>query len=348
MDPIRSKIVHEEGMALVDRSGSPRATFAANKTGKGAQSLTSEFEIMRGDLVRILYDATKNGVKYMFGKTVEKFEQNGQSVIVHFSDGKTGTYDILVGADGQGSRIRKAILPSDVDPYRHLGVSIAYWSVPAIASDDKLGRMCHVPGGRMIQTRTHNPTDSQANFGLRDSSREVRELPKLSVEKQKEFWASKFEDAGWVAPRLIDGMKTSDYFYCQEVVQVRTDTWYRGRVVLLADAAHCPSLMTGMGTTSALVGAYVLAGEIVHNTDNLDKAFANYDRITRPFIDNIQQFPAWVLPIFIPRTRLGIRVLHLLAGLICLFRIPEVVARFSREEKGGWQLPAYPLLSSID
>ena len=347
IDTIRSKTVDEDGLSWVDRNGTAQATFLANKSGKGAQTFTSEFEIMRGDLVRILYDATKNNVEYIFGLTVEHFEQDDNSVTVHFSNGKTGTYDILVGADGQGSRIRKAILPPDVDPLRHLGVYTSHWRVPTVASDNKIGKGCHVPGGRMIMTRTHSPIESQAIFNLRDDSEELRGIPKAPIETQKEFWSSKFKDAGWVAPRLIAGMQTTEDFYCQEIVQVRTDTWYRGRVVLVADAAHCPSPMTGMGTTSALVGAYVLAGEIAQNSDNLDKAFANYDKTLRPFINEIQWLPSWTLPIAIPKTQLGINLLHFVAGLLAFLRIPDLIARFSKEEKGGWKLPEYPLLNQV-
>ena len=347
IDTIRSKVVDEDGVAFVDRNGNLRATFLANKTGKGAQSVSSEFEIMRGDLVRIFYDATKNDVNYIFGKSIEHFEQDEQSVTVRFSDGKTGTYDVLVGADGQSSRVRRSILPPDVDPLRHLGVYIAHWRVPTVASDDKIGKGCHLPGGRLVMTRTHSPVESQAAFNMRDDSEEMRSIPKAPIEKQKEFWASKYKDAGWVAPRLIEGMKTSEYFYCQEIVQVRTDTWYKGRVVLVADAAHCPSPMTGMGTTSALVGTYVLAGEIAQNSENLDVAFANYDKTLRPFINEIQRFPSWMLPIFIPKTQLGITLLHFFAGLLAFLRIPELLARFSGEEKGGWKLPEYPMLNQV-
>ena len=347
IDTIRSKVVDEDGMAWVDGNGTPQATFMANKTGKGPQSFSSEYEIMRGDLVRILYDATKDNVEYIFGKTVEHFEQDEKSVTAHFSDGKTGTYDILVGADGQGSRTRKAILPPDVDPLRHLGVYTAYWCVPTVASDNKIGKATHAPGGRMIMTRTHSPVESQAIFNMRDDSEEMRSIPKASIEKQKEFWSSKFNDIGWVVPRLIAGMQTSEDFYCQEVAQVRTDTWYKGRVVLVADAAHCPSPMTGMGTTSALLGAYVLAGEIAQNSENLDKAFANYDKILRPFINEIQWLPSWTLPIVLPKTQLGINLLHFVASVVAFLRIPELVARFSKDERGGWKLPEYPLLNQV-
>lgn len=347
IDTIRSKVVDEDGMCWVDGNGRTQATFMANKTGKGAQTFTSEYEIMRGDLVQILYDATKDNVEYIFGTTVEHFEQDDDGVTVHFSNGTTSIYDIVVGADGLGSRIRKAILPPGVDPLRHLGVYMSYWQVPTVASDNKISKATHAPGGRMVMTRTHSPVDSQAYFTIRDDSDEFRSIPKASIEKQKEFWTSKFKDVGWVTPRLIAGMQTTEDFYCQELAQVRTDTWYKGRVVLIADAAHCPSPMTGMGTTSALVGAYVLAGEISQNSENLDKAFANYDKKLRPFINDIQWLPSWTLPLALPKTKLGISLLHFVASVISFLRIVELFSRFSREDKGGWKLPEYPLLDEV-
>ncbi|CUM68578.1 uncharacterized protein PRCAT00006305001 [Priceomyces carsonii] len=120
---IRRKVVNEEGMCLVDAKGNTKALFLANKSGKGAQSFTSEYEIMRGDLVRILYDATKDNVEYIYNMTIERFEQDEDYVTAYFSDGQTGKYDILVGADGQCSRIRQAIQPPDApDPIKRFGV----------------------------------------------------------------------------------------------------------------------------------------------------------------------------------------------------------------------------------
>ncbi|KAL9086996.1 MAG: hypothetical protein Q9165_006824 [Trypethelium subeluteriae] len=347
IDVIRSKLVDEAGVKMVDTHNNVKATFMANKSGKGAQSGTSEYEIMRGDLVRILYDETKNNVEYIFGKTVEHFEQDESCVTVHFSDGQTGTYDILVGADGQGSRIRQAILPPDSpDPIRRLGVYMAYWFVPRTEADDNFRKMYHIPGSRMVMTRTHNPTEAQAYFSFKGDSEELRSLPRAPVETQKEFLSQKFQGAGWQTDRFLQGMKTTENFYCQDVIQVRADTWSRGRVVLLADAAHCASPLSGMGTTSALVGAYVLAGEINRNSDNLPQAFANYDKELRPFVNEIQK----VSPIFLaagwPETRLGITILHLFAGFLAFFRIPDIVARLSKEEKGGWSVPEYPELKS--
>lgn len=133
LDAIRAKTVREDGLEILDEHGDSVAKFPVNRSGRGAQGLISEFEIMRSDLVRVLYDATSEceNITYVFGKTVESFEQDEGKATVYFSDGSVGDYDILVRADGQGSQIRKAILPPGEDPIRHLGIYIAHWNNPA-------------------------------------------------------------------------------------------------------------------------------------------------------------------------------------------------------------------------
>ena len=143
-----------------------KATIMANKTSQGAQTLTSEYEIMRGDLMRIIYEATKDNVHYIFGKTVDSFDQDEEQVTAHFSDGSSDTYDLLIGADGQGSRIRRVILsPDSSNPYYRFRTHIAYWFIQRIDSDTnmKIGYNC--PGGRMIMGRSHNSTETQAFAG---------------------------------------------------------------------------------------------------------------------------------------------------------------------------------------
>jgi 2-polyprenyl-6-methoxyphenol hydroxylase-like FAD-dependent oxidoreductase len=345
-DIIRSKLVDEEGTAFVDLNGNIRGTILANKSGKGAQTLTSEYEIMRGDLIRIFYEATHHNVRYLFGTTVENFEQNDQSVTVHFSDGSLDTYDLLIGADGQGSRIRKAILPpGSPEPYRRLGIHMAYWFIPRDETDDNLSRSYISPGGRMIKRRSHNETETQVYFFLKDDSPELSSIHRASVETQKDFWTRRFRDAGWQTSRFLEGMKTTENWYCQEVVQVQTDTWHKGRVALLGDASSCPSPFSGMGTTASLVGAYILAGEINRHADDLPRALANYDQVFRPFVDEVQNINVSLMKLAIPETRWGIAILHFIAWLVCFLRIPELASRFSKERDGDWKLPEYSELS---
>ncbi|KAF7553433.1 hypothetical protein G7046_g7105 [Stylonectria norvegica] len=325
LDAVRTKLVDEEGLSFVDSHGNIKGTIMANKSGKGAQSLTSEYEIMRGDV------------------TVDRFEQDENRVLAYFSDGSNDTFDLLVGADGQGSRIRKAILPPDApEPYRRLGIYMAYWFVPRIAADNNIRKSYLSPGGRWIMHRTHSSTEGQAYFILRDDSPETSSMPRSSVETQKDFWTQKFRGAGWQTDRFLEAMQTTENFYCQEVVQVKTERWSKGRVVLLGDAAHCPSPFSGMGTTASFVGAYVLAGEICRNPDDLPLAFANYDEKLRPFVNEVQKLNIKLLRLAIPQKQWAISLIHFVVWLLCLLRIPDLISRFSSEERGGWKLPDYP------
>ncbi|MFD9883060.1 FAD-dependent monooxygenase [Streptomyces alboflavus] len=347
LETVRSRLVDEAGVAFIDSRGKPKATIMANTSGKGRQTLTSEYEIMRGDLVRILHEATTNDTEYVFGKSVDGFDQDADRVTAHFSDGTSGEYDLLIGADGQASRIRRALLPEGFDPYWRVGIHMAYWFVPRIASDSNIRDTYMVPGGRQIMRRSHNATETQVYFVMREESAEASAIHRAPVEQQQKFWAERFRDAGWQTDRFIEGMKDSPFFYSQEIAQVRVDSWSKGRVVLAGDAAHCASPYSGMGISGGLVGAYVLAGEINRHANDrptaLPAALANYDRVLRPFVDEIQgKVDPRVLRVGMPMHQHAISAFQNATALACFFHIPALVARFSKEDRGGdWQLPAY-------
>ncbi|MGW0295101.1 FAD-dependent monooxygenase [Streptomyces anthocyanicus] len=346
LDTVRGRLVDEAGVAFLDARGRPRATLMANTSGRGRQSLTSEYEIMRGDLVRILHEATGNDVEYVYGTSVDGFDQDEHEVVAHCSDGSSETYDLLVAADGQGSRLRRAILPDGTDPYWRVGIHMAYWFVPRIASDSNVRDTCMVPGGRQIMRRSHNPTETQVYLVLREDSAQASAIHREPVEKQQEFWASRFRDAGWQTERFVEGMRTSPFFYSQEIVQVRTDTWSRGRVVLAGDAAHCASPYSGMGTSGGLVGAHVLAGEINRRPDDLPTALAHYDTTLRPFTDEVQgEVNPRLLKLAMPMTQRAIDAFLTVTGMATRLRVPDLATRFSKEDRGGaWRLPHYPEL----
>lgn len=349
VDEVQAHLVDERGVAFVNAKGKPQATIMANTSGKGRQTLTSEYEIMRGDLVRILYDATKKDADYRFGLSVDGFDQDDDKVTVRFSDGTSGEYDLLVGADGQGSRTRNAILPEGAEPYWRTGIHMAYWFIPRITSDNDIRDTYMAPGGRQIMRRSHSPEQTQVYFVLRETSDEASAIHRKPVIEQQRFWADRFRDAGWQAQRFIDGMQDAPFFYSQEVVQVRTETWSTGRVALVGDAAHCASPYSGMGVSGGLVGAYVLAGEINQTPADLPAALRRYAATLRPFVNEIQAtVKPRILNLALPNSRGAITAFQTVTRIACALRIPNLIARFSAEDRGGnWSLPDYPRAKDI-
>jgi 2-polyprenyl-6-methoxyphenol hydroxylase-like FAD-dependent oxidoreductase len=355
---VRAKVVQEEGTEFVDKNGRRQAYFEANKTGKGRQSLTSEFEIMRGDLVRILYDLTRDKCTYIFGNSVEQLVQTGNGVHVKFSDGSEDDFDLVVGADGQSSRTRrKAWGPDAKDPFRFLQLYLAYFTVPKGEQDNMIAKVFNMPGRRVIATRVDNPRTMQVYLGYLEKGGHAMEdaLRSGDVKKQKQLWADMYKDAGWEAPRLIHAMLNSpeaNDFYFQKIGQVKMDKWSRGRVVLVGDAGYTPSPLTGKGTSIGLIGAYVLAGELARHLESskdtgqaVDAALESYEKVLRPCVEKAQELFKGVPGIAYPETEWGVWFLHLVVRIFSTLRIVKLIERFSSDNfAGDWKLPDYPEL----
>jgi len=337
-DQYRSQGISEAGMEFIDGNGKQKAFYPVNKSGEGLQSFTTDYEMMRGDICRMIYNLTKERVNYIFGVHVESFEQDADSVSVRFSNGKEDRFHLLVGADGQGSRTRRMMLGPDApDPFHSLNLYIAYFTIPRAEGDEYMSTLYNAPGKRFVFTRRHAADTIQAYLGYCKTSPKLEQVKRSSVEEQKKVWAELFADAGWKTPRIVRDMqndKAANNFYSHEVGQVRLPSWSRGRVVLIGDAAYCPSPATGMGTTSSLTGAYVLAGEIARFCshperfdglkDPLFAALNEYDRKFRPFVTEVQTLGPGMPNVIAPESRWGISVLHFIVWLAVLLGIDAV------------------------
>jgi 2-polyprenyl-6-methoxyphenol hydroxylase-like FAD-dependent oxidoreductase len=350
---VRSKVVDEEGIQFVDTTGKRMAFVEANKSGKGKQTATSEFEIMRGDLCYILHDLIKDKVKYVFGVFVTSFQQDEDSVKVQFSDGTDGTFDLVVGADGQSSRTRRMLLgPDTPDTFRSFGIYASYFNIPQQPGDLNIGTMYYPARRRFIFTRRDNPRTLQAylQYATKSGDETMDQALKKGVSEQKEAFAEVFQGSGWQSDRIIEGMRNSDDFYATVVGQVRLDSWSRGRVILLGDAAWAPAL-SGMGTSAALISSYVLAGELAKHakggsSDSFRAALVAWEARFRPFVDKIQDISPWFISSMYPETQLAIRIVHFIVWFITTLRLDKLLSRLSSDDVPGWDLPEYPELGT--
>jgi 2-polyprenyl-6-methoxyphenol hydroxylase-like FAD-dependent oxidoreductase len=350
-EKFRSMMAPEEGMQMVTSSGRRLGYFPANKSGKGVQAFTTEYEIMRGDLCRLIYDATKDRTKYIFGTSIKSVEKKEHNVMVHFADGTSDQYDLVVGADGQNSRTRKMMLgPDTPDAFVPLGnLFMGYFTVPRPIQkgEQYIATWFIAPGKRFVMTRRHSPDVFQVYLGVRTSSKRLINAHGGGIEEEKMALAEVFKGAGWRTEELLETLKTSEDFYCEHVGLVKLDSWSQGRMVLVGDAAYGPSATTGMGTTSAVVGAYILAGEIGRHCgqrddeDDLAAALKAYDQKFRPFMDQVQKGITESEMSWLPDSSIGIAVINFLWMIAALLRLNIIGKWFLREAVKDWDLPDY-------
>ena len=304
---IRAMAVTQRGIAWIDSSGRRRAEMPVEAFG--GRGIVSEDEILRGDLAAILYEAAQPGVSYLFDDTITAIEQGMNGVLVAFEKAAPRRFDLVVGADGLHSVTRRLAFGSEAEALHPLGLLNAWFTIPAEIELDDWYVMFNAPRGRVISIRPGRlETEQKAALSVRSTE----SFERGDIDSQIDLLERHFADVGWEAPRLLRAARTAPDFYLDSMGQIRLDRWSQGRVVLLGDAGYCPSPLTGLGTSLALVGAYILAGELATaattTTDDaaLQHAFDRYESRMRPYVEQGQELPPGGADGYAPRNRLRI------------------------------------------
>ncbi|KAL8671004.1 MAG: hypothetical protein Q9168_004475 [Polycauliona sp. 1 TL-2023] len=307
LDEVRRFNTTEKGSQFIDSRGRPFAPFPVQEGSIG--SMTSEFEILRGDLSAILYNATKNHptIEYRFNTTVKKVISNDDnSVKVESNDGEIQEFDLLVAADGQWSKVRSQCFPPESVKVVDLGMTAVYWTMPRRPQDNNWWNIYLALQARIITTRPDPHGTTRAMLSrmpcTEAQKKEWAEAARSSKSVQQALLRKEFAGAGWEAERLLDSMEEAPDFYFHVIQQIKLSQWSTGRVVCLGDAAYAPSPLTGMGTSLAVTAAYVLAGELskLNPNEAPSSALESYERVFRPFVEKQQEiapfFPSMAHP----------------------------------------------------
>ena len=296
----------EVGIRFVDTDNKTVAEFPKDN----ALSMTQEIEILRGDLIEILYEPIKDNATFLFGNQIKTIKETGSAVEIVFEKGNPASYDLVLIAEGIGSHTRQLVFGNSVK-FEYLGLYSAYLTVEKAKSDTRWARWCNTVGGIVFLIRPDNHGTTRACVFFRSPERGYE---KLSIEEQKKVLNDKIKDVGWESPRISREIETTNDLYLERVSQVKAPQWQKGRIAMVGDAAYCATPIAGKGTDAAITGAYILAGELVLQKDH-DQAFSNYEALMRPYIEKIQKRPPGVPRLVYPKTRFGVAVLNTLFGI---------------------------------
>jgi 2-polyprenyl-6-methoxyphenol hydroxylase-like FAD-dependent oxidoreductase len=280
LDGLRDARTAMRGMSIVDGEGHElMRTTETTLTGGATDS--ADIELLRDDLTDQLYAATRDDVEYRFGDAISDLQDDGTGVTVTFERGPTRRFDLVVGADGLHSDVRRRLFGNEATFARFLGVYLAVFTVPNHLGLDHWQTFHHLQDGTIGMYSARKNTEARAILGFRSP---LLDIDPRDIEAQKRLLAERFAGVGWEAPRLLEAMWGAPDFHFDAMSQIVLPAWSKGRIALVGDAGYCGSPMTGQGTSLALVGACVLAWELAAAGGDHHRGFSAYEERMRPFV----------------------------------------------------------------
>ncbi|EFL28761.1 monooxygenase, FAD-binding [Streptomyces himastatinicus ATCC 53653] len=286
LEEVRAHSTGLRGMSTVDEDGKELSS-TTERTMSGGQLDRPDVEILRDDLATILVGAGGKNIEYLFDDSIAALAQGPDEVAVTFRSGVSRTFDLVVAADGVHSSTRGLVFGPEENFLRPLGSYLAVWTVPNYLGLDRwqvayLTKDSSAWGAMVMSVRDN--TEARVFVGFDSDEPPARILGERTSSEHKQLIAERYASAGWEVPRLLEYMWGAPDFHFDAVAQIHMDSWSRGRVALLGDAGYCGSPASGQGTSMALIGAYVLAGELKAAGGDHTTAFAAYERELRDFV----------------------------------------------------------------
>ncbi|MCX5613627.1 FAD-dependent monooxygenase [Streptomyces sp. NBC_00047] len=323
-------------MTFVDAEGEQLLHLPAEFAG-------GEIEVLRGDLSRVLHEASLPFTEYVFGDSITSLTETPTGVDVTFRSSPPRTFDLVIGADGLHSNVRRLAFGPEADHVTHLGYYAATWSLP---NDHRLGlrpgagSVGHNAPGRLASVGTDHTDPTRARAFFVFASPELT-YDRHDPEAQKALLRQAFTGLPWQVDQLLSSLTTADDLYFDSISRADVPAWSSGRIALVGDAA-CGATIGGMGTGTGIVAAYVLAGELSRSPEDHPAAFARYESLLRTYAQGCQKSGDRTGPFLAPATGLGLRLRN---GLLSRRRILDWMLKAGADAT-TLPLPHYP--TSLD
>ncbi|GAA4614729.1 FAD-dependent monooxygenase [Actinoallomurus liliacearum] len=291
------------GMAFLDATGRSLARMDVRGTG-------DEVEIMRGDLAAILNQATEDDVEYIFGDSIQTLEQDADGVRVTFERGQSRRFDLVIGADGIHSTVRRLAFGPESRFLKYMEHYVAFAETDPALGENRWVTAYNEPGRMAGVYRSGNHTGAKANFIFHRP--EPLDYDYRDIDQHKRLLHEAFADMSWRVPELLAGAMADPDPYFDSLAQIRMPSWSAGRVALVGDAAYCASPVSGCGARLSMIGAYRLAGELAAADGDHHFAFQRYEEGFRDAVRRMQQVGP-NLRLMVPKSAIGTRMRNTVA-----------------------------------
>jgi len=264
--------------------------------------------VRRDDLIQILNAALPPEMERRFGVTLTDFDARDAAVHVTLSDGTCVTADLMIGADGFRSALRQQLFGADDGCFEPLGYRFAVFDIDdplrleadflSYAEPGHLAEYYALRGGRLAAMHVWRDAES-APVAPEQRWAMLQRVAADSHSRVRDFIG--MGQAG--PPPTLDSL-----------ILVNLPQWSQGRVVLLGDAAHCLTLVSGQGAGMAIASAEILAQELAQRP--VMEALAAHDARLRPSITRLQQRSRRMAALFIPEGRLAFHLRNITLRLM--------------------------------
>jgi 2-polyprenyl-6-methoxyphenol hydroxylase-like FAD-dependent oxidoreductase len=328
-----------EELRRLQTGGSPLQFV--DETGRELLHLPASFaggdvEILRSDLSRVLYQRSSDTTEYLFGDSIAAMTQTGDGVQVSFEHGAERTFDLVIGADGLHSNVRRLTFGPEPQWVSFLGYYLAGWDVPNYLELGRGSLMYNLPG--MLASVGGGHRDRTRASTLFVFASPPLDYDRGDLEQQKKLVADAYAGVGWEVPTLLEALWDAPELYFDSISRVDLEPWSAGRVTLVGDAA-CGATLGGMGTGTAVVAAYVLAGELAAAGGDYRTAFARYERAVRGYARGTQKGGDRTGRFLAPRSVMGMQLRNrLLSNRLLL----NLMLKAGQQVSGKIALKDYP------
>jgi len=260
--------------------------------------------LARSDLSRLMFEALRGESEILFGDEIAALESRTDCVEVRFERAGARSFDLLVGADGLHSNVRRLAFGPQHQFEKDLGYVVAAFEAQDYRPRDDNVYVLFSEPGRMVGRVALRDDRTLILFVFARNGEPLP--PALDLPAERAMLRKSYGAEEWECGQILDLLDRAHDLYFDPVAQIKMPAWSRGRVALVGDAAFCVSLMAGQGSALSIAAAYVLAGELAKAGGRHDEAFANYEALLRPFIEGKQKGAERFSAAFAPKTRLGL------------------------------------------